>query len=378
MKKRYLVVFTVLCSLAGSFLFPWNGYTKKTKKNITLNKVTGPITLNDHGRGLFSSLLLYNSKVIATYQIAKPTTLRDGKHLYYKVFDRNLKVTSGQKIAINVKNTFYKGDLGDHKLTKIGNSIYMIALLKGRKGAAIIKMDSNFKRLSKPFFIGRKKGDRTLDMGFASDGKSLYAQFFFQINEFEPSTWKTSLYKVNTGLNQVSSNVVTPSKKGLMSGSSLVYVPKGVMGAKQDQIQAFTVNRDHGNPNVGIQTFAVNASDLKLIKGSRKDIIKRKRRSYFPTGTAWNKKHNIWFIGYTMEQSHKMAFKDELGPSFVDIFNKNFRLLKRIQINKNKNAFRVMLKTDEDDLYVVFDEMDGFGKAKKSLAKIEHYKIVKK
>ena len=38
---------------------------------------------------------------------------------------------------------------------------------------------------------------------------------------------------------------------------------------------------------------------------------------------------------------------------------------------------RVMLQTEGDDIYVVYDEMDKGGLAEESIAKLEHFEIKK-
>ena len=68
----------------------------------------------------------------------------------------------------------------------------------------------------------------------------------------------------------------------------------------------------------------------------------------------------------------------ELGPSYISIFDQDWVLQKKIQVNGGDDAFRVMVKTLDDDIYVVYDEVDKNGGTTASHAKIEHYKITKK
>ena len=46
------------------------------------------------------------------------------------------------------------------------------------------------------------------------------------------------------------------------------------------------------------------------------------------------------------------------------------------QLNDGEYAFRVMLETEGDDIYVAYDEMDKYAWAESSQAKVERYRII--
>ncbi len=406
-------------------LFPEKGNEDIKKFNFSLEK--GPTVLNTKGRGLFANLMVKNNEIWATYQISPSSqgagrgSLTGLKSLYYKKFDRDLKQQQTESYAIDVTSTEYFnwgdlknlensiGDLGDHKLVIIDDYIYMVAILAGNEYAGLFKFDLEFNSIDYVTNVGL--GDhmieRKLDMGFTDDGNSLYIQFFHQGEEDNnPATWKAGVYQFSTDLEELKYNTVDPSPAidgvesddGIFStGTSLVFVPAGQMGVESDRLQSFTPNKDNGNPNrIGIHTFGIDVNnDLQLIEDSRKDIIEVDLDTYFPTGSAFNEKHQLWVVGHTMENCEgehggvPEAFIEsdecdpdtvlyELGPSYISIMDADFNLVQRIQVNGGEDAFRVMVKTLEDDIYVVYDEMDKDGEVETSDAKIEHYKIMSK
>jgi len=343
-----------------------------------------PRTLNAQGRGLFANVLVTDDTVITTYQIAQPDSLTNGKHLFYQTFDRELTPDKGETFAINVDSADpidWKGDLGDHKLVLVGDSIFMVAIKKGDSQAAIVEFDLDFSYISGPVYLGNPNGmeERHEDMGFCSDGTALYAQFFSQVIPNDPSSWQAVIYKLGENGEVESSAFVKPESGSFVTGTSILFVPKGQMGASQDHLQSFSTNRDYGNSaRVGIHTFATDM-DLKLISGSTQTIVERELDTYFPVGPSFNAKHQLWIVGYTMEnfegEHGTRGISQELGPSFITIFDAYWTELETIQVNSGDPAFRVMTQTVGDDIYVVYDEMDFSGSATESRARIEHYKI---
>ena len=65
----------------------------------------------------------------------------------------------------------------------------------------------------------------------------------------------------------------------------------------------------------------------------------------------------------------------ELGPSFIGIFDADWNEIQTLELNDGEYAFRVMLETDGDDIYVIYDEMDLYTWRTISQAKIEHFRI---
>jgi hypothetical protein len=122
---------------------------------------------------------------------------------------------------------------------------------------------------------------------------------------------------------------------------------------------------------VGIHTFATDMM-LQFITGSRIDIIEEALDVYFPTGPSFNSKHQLWVVGYTMENEegeHGAKGKSvELGPSFIQIFDADWASIETIPVNNGEVSFRVMTQTEGDDIYVVYDEMDKYGAAQSSRA----------
>ncbi len=101
--------------------------------------------------------------------------------------------------------------------------------------------------------------------------------------------------------------------------------------------------------------------DLELIEDSTRDIVVAELDTYFPVGPSYNTKHQLWVVGYTMENEegeHGIQGKSqELGPSFITIFDAEWSQLQTIQLNNSAPAFRVMTQTEGDDIYIVYDEM---------------------
>ncbi len=390
MKKLiYLIIILIIGVSAYCFI------SQYFKKDITFDKQGETITLNDleEGRGLFTSIIPWNNnqELIVTYQLANFETLSDDKSLYYKRFDRELNLIQEQEMAIDVNKDFWGGDLGDHKFLVLDNIIYMVSLILGHDDAGLIAFDHDFNlEVDEPVFHGLVGEEKFLDMGFATDGEYFYTQYYHPGKDGEgPDEWDARIYKLNKDLEVVDQTYVEPESGSFITGTSLVYVPKGQMGAEQDQFQIFSTNLDYMNcDRVGIHTFAMDKDSLELIPGSTQTIIEEDLDVYFPVGSAWNEKHQIWIVGYTKEEfeaAHggknpnckgSIYENEELGPSYIAIFDSEWNELETIQVNDGNFAFRVMLKTFDDDIYVVYDEMDFMAKAETSASRLEHYKIV--
>ncbi|GEM_PF-1292415 len=347
------------------------------------DRVRGPLTLNTTGRGLFANVLLRDDTVYVTYQTAAADSLTGGKNLYFRMFDRELNALTNEAVGIDVYSTAYmdwQGDLGDHKLVLESDRIYVVAIVKGDPRPAVLSFGLDFEYLAGPTYLDLPAGttERYSDMGFGSDGDSLYAQFFNQPAGSLPEQWGASIYRINQGLVQEDHAVVYPEQGSFVTGTSIVFVPRGQMGAGMDRLQIFSTNRDFGNQQrVGIHTFAAD-TDLALIPGSTRDLIVADLDIYFPTGPSWNERHQLWVLGYTMENfegDHGGPTSRELGPSFLSIFDAEWGLIETIPLNEGDPAFRVMTQTEGDDIYVVYDEMDKQGSVTSSRARIEHYRI---
>ncbi|MBL4869274.1 MAG: hypothetical protein JKY67_23165 [Pseudomonadales bacterium] len=358
--------------------------TTEATTSFSFKLTTGPIDLNDSGRGLFSNIMVDGQTLIATYQIAPADTISENKSLYYKTFDRDLVELTPQKYAIDVNATSslidFQGDLGDHKVTLLGDNIFMIAIIRGQEVGGILKFDKSFTLLAEPLFIGvgDKEVEAQLDMGFTNDGTSVYAQFYYKKGDVPETDWGASIYQISTDLVLGKSGILYPDGGTFNSGTGVVFVPKGQMGFTEDRLQSFSANKDYGNVNrIGIFTFGVDM-EMKFITGSSKDIAEQDLDIYFPTGPSFNVKHQLWVVGYSKENFEgDMGGPDglELGPSYIEIYDANWKSLKTIQINESNKAFRVMTQTVDDDIYVVYDEMDKQGSATTSRSRIEHYKI---
>jgi len=169
------------------------------------------------------------------------------------------------------------------------------------------------------------------------------------------------------------------------------------MGATEDRLQSFSPDTEpRADAPSGIHTFAVTADDLTLIPGSTQTIATSSLDLYFPTGADWNETHQIWVVGYTQElvdgvHGSVLSNADpcrgtaqppgevyrELGPSFISIYDPNWVELQTIQLNDGEDAFRVMVETAGDDIYVAYDEMDKYAWRETSQAKLEHYRITR-
>ncbi len=342
-----------------------------------LERVERPLTLNGSGRGVFADVLLRGDRVWAVYQTARPRTLVDGKHLFLRIFDRQLKDVAGERKVIDVYaadprgKLMLDGDLGDHKLTVMGDRVYILAMVKGKRQAGIWAYDSQMRRIvAGPTWIGQAGVDRWTDMGLGQDGTYLYAQAFHQPRGTGPDRWAAKLVKLDRSLKVVKQGIVRPDSGTFVTGTAVV--------ARGDRLAVFSTNRDYGSrKRVGIHTFTVDAKTLRLVRGSTKTIIERELDVYFPVGVSWNKRHRRWLVGYTMEpreDAHGRGHK-ELGPSFVALFDERWNLLQTVSLNNGQWAFRVMIDTSDDDVYVVYDEMDKAGKTSRSRARLERFKF---
>ena len=350
----------------------------------SFSRIGEPLTLNSSGRALFANVLLDDDNLIVTYQTAGPDSLTDSKNLYFQTFDRALSQTAAEDTAISVNDTSdfdWQGDLGDHKLLLADDSIYMVAILKGHSGAGVMKFDLDFSYQAGPTFLGNPsmEEESQADMGFTSDGENLYAQFFSRPAGGPPDSWRAVIYRLTHALESVDSAFVEPETGSFVTGTAIIYVPAGQMNASADRLQSFSTNRDYGNAQrVRIHTFASDMT-LKLIEGSTRDIVEAELDTYFPVGPSFNRKHQLWVVGYTMENEEgehgAKGQSKELGPSFIAIFDADWTLLQTIQINEKNPAFRIMTQTEGDDIYVVYDEMDKGGMVTTSRARIERYGI---
>ena len=377
-KKGYFLLFFVL-------LFARTGSTQ----NVTVTQVAGPIVLNEpifdsvHQlnlvRGLFADVIVKNNTIWTTYQIASDTTLSFGKSLWYKKFNRDLDLVQGQSMGINVfTDSIYSNDLGDHQITFMNDTLYIVSLIVGHgNGAGLFKYDTLFNRISGPVYVGDSTTDACLDMGIGNDGSNVYTQFYHvPIGCSIPECWGAKIFKLNAALDVLDSNVVDPETGTFLTGTSIVHVPNGQMGATQDKLQVFSTNRDYGNAlTVGIHTFSVDMG-LQYITGSPQTIIEEELDTYWPCGVSWNQTHQLWVVGYTKEVSDTIFPHEELGPSFIKIFDSDWNLVDSFQLNGGNSAFRVMTETEGDDIYVVYDEMPyQHHTTTVSSCKIEHFKI---
>ena len=359
-----------------------------TNVGAIVELIDGPIVLNSHGRALFGSVLLSDDTLFTTYQISTskdvgPTSITGGKNLYFRTFDRNLQETQGEELAIDVMSTSpmnWDGDLGDQKLVLISDSIYMVALIKGHDAPGFFEFDHNFNIVNGPAYIGMDdiNLEKPLDMGFGHDGFSLFAQFFYQNGSDNPKDWGASVYQISLELEELNSNVVYPEEGRFVTGTSIVFVQAGDMGFASDGLQSFSTNLDYGNPKrVSVHTFRLDPG-LNLIPGTTQDVVSRELDTYFPVGTSYNSKHQLWIVAYTMENfegEHGFKGATELGPSFFEVMDADFNSLATVAVNGGEPAFRVMTATIDDDLYVVYDEMDKDAYVGVSEAKLERYRL---
>jgi len=318
---------------------------------------------------------------MTTFQTAGPDPLTDGKNLYRRIVDRQLNELTPEALAIDVGQTEpvdWKGDLGDHKLVLLGDHIFMVAILKDHGSLpSLLKFDDAFNYVAGPndFGISDMTKELHLDMGFCTDGNDLFVQFLHKNGE-APEDWGDGIYRFDQSLNQLDHGVVEPDGGTFVTGTAIVYVPSGQMDSGQDRLQIFSTNNDYTNEQrVGIHTFAADM-DLALISGSRRDIVERELDTYFPTGPSWSAEHRLWFVGYTMENYEGELPDNELGPSFLAVFDARWNPVATLSLNNNSPAFRVMTQTADDDVYVVYDEMEKEGDVTASQAKLEHYRII--
>lgn len=371
-----------------------------------------PLHSAERGRAVFADVMLVGpERLLVTYQLAGLESFCQGKSLYYQELTRDLDLVVDQTRVIDVNqkgslfrpNSQRKGDIGDHKFTVMNDTLYMVTTVPGGTEGHLLRFDTHFNPIDDQRAVDRiarvgdqRDEDRLLDMGFGNDGVHLYVQFFNQPERSHPSDWSAQLYKLNNQLEVVAARVVQPEEGTFVTGTSLVYVPAGTMGATEGRLQIFSPNRDYGNRSrSNIHTFAVRSDDLSLISGSTHTITDADLDVYFPTGADWNEKHQLWVVGYTQEinegnhgsrvRGANACARDsirpsgeayrELGPSFISVYTADWKPVKTIRLNDGDYAFRVMLETEGDDIYVVYDEMDLYAWHATSQAKIERFRI---
>jgi hypothetical protein len=66
---------------------------------------------------------------------------------------------------------------------------------------------------------------------------------------------------------------------------------------------------------------------------------------------------------------------EEVGPSFIKVFDPSWNLIDSLPLNLGNDAFQVQTVTYDDDIYVTYDEMNKSGTSMPCAAKIEHFKI---
>ena len=385
--------------------------------SFAFERVGGILELHDpnRGRAVFADVMIApQGQLIATYQLSPFETLCEDKSLYFQKFDRELNRLQDETIAIdvNIKGSVFwppthqAGDLGDHKFTIMGDTIYMLTTVPGGEQARLLRFELDFNPIDDLTDDGsvarvgdENADDQLLDMGFGNDGTHLYAQFYNQPDNSEPDEWGAQIYQLNDALQVTAEAVVLPESGTFLTGTSIVPVPAGNMGALEDVLVSFSPNTDYGSTDpIGIHTMTTRRSDLSLISGSTQTIASDKLDLYFPTGADFNEAHQIWVVGYTQEvalgvqgSSATINGEDasacddevlpkgenyhELGPSFISIYDADWTLLETIGLNDGGLAMRVMLETEGDDIYVAYDEMDKYAWAITSVAKIEHFRI---
>ena len=358
-------------------------------QTVSIERVAGPIVLSEPlydsvnnlslERGLFADVLVKDNTVWTTYQLAPDTTLSYGKSVWYKKFDRALNPKMGQTMGIDVfaDSVTFDEDLGDHQITLMDDKFFIVALIKGKDSAAVMVYDTTFStRLKGPVYIGDTATDQFLDMGIGNDGTHIYTQFYHVPDTSTiPGSWAAKIYKLDTALKVVNSNIVDPETGSFVTGTSVVFVPNGQMESTQDKLQIFSTNNDYNNNLIiGIHTFAADTG-LQYISGSTQTIIEEDRDTYWPCGVSWNEKHQLWVVGYTKEIILDTFYVEELGPSYIKIFDPSWNLIETFSLDSGDYAFRVMTETVGDDIYVVYDEMSVTGNSLVSECKIEHFKI---
>ena len=367
----------------------------------------------ERGRAVFADVMLVeDTRVFVTYQLAGFDAFCEGKSLYFQELDRNLSRVRSETVVIDVDSVgsifrpteTVSGDLGDHKFVLVDDTFVMLTTLPGEPEARLIRFDTDFQPLddltgdSSLARVGDENdGDRLLDMGFATGGGHLYAQFFDQPDGGTVTDWSAQLYKLDMDLSVVAEALVQPEAGTFVTGTSLVWVPAGQMGASEDRLQSFSPNRDYGNSQrTNIHTFTTSAADLTLVADSTQTITDAALDVYFPTGADWNEAHQLWVVGYTQEISEGLHGQQvdgadacdpeaahpsdeelrEVGPSFISVYDVEWNELQTIQLNDGNPAFRVMLETEGNDIYVAYDEMDLYAWQDTSVAKLERFRIL--
>ena len=367
----------------------------------------------ERGRAVFADVMLVeDTRVFVTYQLAGFDAFCEGKSLYFQELDRNLDRVRSETVVIDVDavgsvfrpTETVAGDLGDHKFVVVNDTFVMLTTLPGEPEARLIRFDTNFEPIddltsdSSLARVGDENdGDRLLDMGFETGGGYLYAQFYDQPDGGTVTDWSAQLYQLDMNLSVVAEALVQPEEGTFMTGTSLVWVPAGQMGVSEDRLQSFSPNRDYGNSQrSNIHTFATRAADLTLLADSTKTITDAALDVYFPTGADWNEAHQLWVVGYTQEISEGLHGQQvdgadacdpeaarpaneelrEVGPSFISVYDTEWNELQTIQLNNGNPAFRVMLETEGNDIYVAYDEMDLYAWQEISVAKLEQFRIL--
>ncbi|MAE28297.1 MAG: hypothetical protein CMJ87_04830, partial [Planctomycetes bacterium] len=65
-----------------------------------------------------------------------------------------------------------------------------------------------------------------------------------------------------------------------------------------------------------------------------------------------------------------------VGPSFISIYDAEWNEIDTILLNNGDPAFRVMVDSEGDDIYVDYDEVDLYAWQDVSIAKLEHFRII--
>ena len=350
-------------------------------QSVTINHVAGPIILNDNNRGVFTNIMVQGNTVWASYQIAPDTTISYGKSVWYKKFDRDMNMNQPQTIGIDVfTDTLFQNDLGDHQITMMNNQFYIVAIIKGKDKAGVMVYDTLFNKIAGPVYVGDTATDKFLDMGIGNDGNNIYTQFYHvPAGCPNPDCWGAKIYKLNGTLGLVDSNAVFPDTGSFVTGTSIVFVPNGQMGATEDMLRIFSTNKGYIDPSrIGIHTFAIRP-DLTEVTGTTQTIISEDKDVYWPFGVSWNQAHQLWVVGYTKEPALNAfgttGVNEEVGPSFIKVFDPSWNVIDSLPLNLGDSAFRVQTTTIGDDIYVTYDEMNKSGTSTPCAAKIEHFKI---
>jgi hypothetical protein len=175
----------------------------------------------------------------------------EGKSLYFQELDRNLDRVRSETVVIDVDavgsvfrpTETVAGDLGDHKFVVVNDTFVMLTTLPGEPEARLIRFDTNFEPIddltsdSSLARVGDENdGDRLLDMGFETGGGYLYAQFYDQPDGGTVTDWSAQLYQLDMNLSVVAEALVQPEEGTFMTGTSLVWVPAGEMGVREDRL----------------------------------------------------------------------------------------------------------------------------------------------